>query len=49
MFFIQDKNANMIRNNNECTNADSPKYGKSGLNYWNRCKQFEWAESEDKE
>ena len=47
MFFIQDKNANMVRNNNECTNADSPKYGKSGLHYWNRCKQFEWAESKE--
>ena len=48
-FFIQDETANTIYNHNECTSVNSPKYGKGKVHYWNRCKQFEWIERDDKE
>ena len=33
------------RNEDGCTNKTSPKYN-SKINYWNRCKRFEWREGE---
>ena len=37
-YFIQDKETYM----DYCLNTDSPKYGVGKVNYWNRCKRFEW-------
>ena len=42
-FFINDPSTCLAHNRNECTNLDSPKYGKGTVNYWNRCKGFEWS------
>ena len=35
-----------IYSNSYCLNDKSPKYTNGVVNYWNRCKCFEWAESE---
>ena len=32
-----------IYSNCYCKNSDSPKF-EEAINYWNRCKQFEWAD-----
>lgn len=39
-------NGNYI--NTKCSCENSKKYG-TQTKYWNRCKEFGWAESEDKE
>ena len=41
--FIQSETSCIAKNTNKCTNAQSPKYGEGKVNYWNRCKCFEWA------
>ena len=43
-FSIIDKNATIAVDNSECTNSNSPKFGKGTISYWNRCKCFEWRE-----
>lgn len=46
---IKCEHCKFFINYNECVNTDSPKYGKGGVNYWNRCKQFMWEERKNNE
>lgn len=45
-FFEPHYEINDLKNHNMCINPISPKFGEGTCNYWNRCKRFEWAESE---
>ena len=41
-YFIPDKRSCLAYNYDQCLNLNSPKYGIGNVNYWNRCKGFEW-------
>ena len=43
-FFIEDTNSSYGFKKDKCTNPDSPKCGTGTVNYWNRCKCFDWTD-----